>query len=236
MSRKVLRVLSLIGFIAGMLAVFVFRRNLAAEASLMNYFGYLPADFNAAAITAGMVQGLFSAPLIGLLYFNFFDVVNVALVAILFIPVLYICHERSRAAALIGLIAIFSCLGLYIASNNSVFFLTNLGNGAAIAAALSRLSISGTVAFAALLLFYSFGLYMTIAMRRLGIFSKLTFVFGLLANIIGLMYFPLNALTPEFGFLAIVLAAPFTIAWHASVAFNLMKERRKPVAEGSNAG
>jgi hypothetical protein len=230
MQRKLLRILCLVGFIAGMLAVFVFRRNLAAEASMLNYIGYLPSELNDAEITTGMIQRLFSTPLIGLLYFGFFDLINVALVAVLFIPVFILCFERSKASALIGFLAIFGCLALYTASNESPFFLQNLDNSAAISLALSHRSQFAALAYAALLLFYSFGLFMTIAMRRMRVFSKFTFVIGLMMNSIGLAYFPLNVLTPEYGFLAIVLAAPFTVVWHANIAFNLLKERRKQAA------
>ncbi len=227
MRRKSFDALPLMSFIAGMLAVFIFRRNLAAEASLMDYFGYLPAGFSDAGISAETVQALFKAPLIGLLYFNFFDIINVGLVAVLFIPVFRAFLGRSKAAAVIGIGAMACCLGLYMASNNTLFFFCNSRNPAGITAVLADRSLHQTLAGAALLLLYSFGLYMTIMMRRLGIFSKYTFVLGLLANLIGLTYFPLNVLTQEFGYLAIVLAAPFTIIWHANIAFNVLKERGK---------
>ena len=53
--------------------------------------------------------------------------------------------------------------------------------------------------------------------------SKYSFIFGLAANVIGLMYFPATLITGEYGYLAIVFAAPFTVIWQANIALNYIK-------------
>ncbi len=75
------------GAIAGIIAIFVFRRNLAAEASMLGYFGYIPKEVLNAPVSAKVVTDLFSNPLAGFIYFDFFDIINVALITVMFIPV-----------------------------------------------------------------------------------------------------------------------------------------------------
>ncbi|MBI9103848.1 MAG: hypothetical protein JEY99_15635 [Spirochaetales bacterium] len=72
-------------------------------------------------------------------------------------------------------------------------------------------------------LFYLFGLFITISMKKYNLFSHFTYTLGLLANIIGLMYLPLLFFFIDFNYFAIVFSAPFTVIWHANIAINNFK-------------
>ncbi len=212
---------------AGFLAVFLFRRNLAAEASMVNYFGLLPPEVARGPVSVEQIRAVFSRPLAGLVYFDFFDVINVALVTLMFVPVLISVYRRARFSAVSGAFVLLVCGILYVLSNTAVRFLHNLNDGQVLAQILDNMNRYEVLGNIALFLFYFFGLYITITLRRVKIFSRYTFVFGLLTNIIGLLYFPLLFLGSGFDYLAIVLAAPFTVIWHMNIALHLLKERTK---------
>ena len=80
----------LIGSISGMLAVIIFKRNLAAEASMLGYFGFINEDLYLSTPSAETLGELFRYPLAGFIYFDFFDIINVVLIAIMFIPVIFL--------------------------------------------------------------------------------------------------------------------------------------------------
>jgi hypothetical protein len=225
MREKPFHGLLLIGAIAGLLAAFVFRRNLAAESSMVGYFGFLPSGIVGTTVSADQVRALFSNPLVALVFFDSFDILNVFLVVIMFAPVLLLCYRRRRLAAVTGGIALLLCFVLYAASNKGLAFLVKLSGGAGLSEAIARSGYYETGAAIALFLLYASGLYLAVTMKALNVFSRFTFVFGLIANGIGLVYFPLRLLGFKYDYFAIVIAAPFTVAWHINISLNLIKER-----------
>jgi hypothetical protein len=226
MQRKTFRSLLLVGALAGLFAALVFRRNLAAEASMAGYFGFLPPGIDAGSLSAEQVRALFSKPLVGLVFFDSFDVLNVTLVVIMLSPAFLLCWRRRKSAALPGGIAIILCLALYAVSNKGLIFLPRLDDPSGLSDALARSAYCEAGATIALFLLYASGLYFAATMKAMNIFSRFTFIFGMIANGIGILYFPLRLLGMEYDYFAIVLAAPFTVAWHVNISINLLKERR----------
>ena len=208
---------------AGFIAVFIFRRNLAAEASILGYFGFIPQDLIEAAVSASSVKELFSTPLAGFIYFDFFDIINVLLVAILFVPVLYLCGKRIKWVGVAGSVLISCCLFLYIISNPALLLYINRGNTEQLTLILKNSDQYFILSEISVLLLYTFGLFITAALRKFSLFSRFTFIFGLLTNITGLLYFPAGLFIGELRYLAIVLAAPFTVIWHFNIAAGLLK-------------
>lgn len=226
MSNKVLRIVFIISAITGFAAVFLFRRNLSAEASMVNYFGALPKEFVYGVLTPDTAKEIFAFPLAGFIYFDFFDIVNVVLLILLFLPVLYLFYKKSKMFSLTVFFLLVSCLIFYIISNIAFPVYRNLHKPEKLIAIFENNSIRVVLSYISVFLFYLCGLFITILIKKFCLFSKYTFIFGLLTNIIGLLYFPLALIIGEYNFIAIVLAAPFTVIWHSNIALNLLKLRK----------
>lgn len=92
----IVKTILLISSIAGFFAVFLFRRNLSAEASMVNYLGFLSEDLFNEAVTIESIREIFLVPIAGFIYFRFFDIVNVLLLSVMFIPVLCFCDIKNK--------------------------------------------------------------------------------------------------------------------------------------------
>lgn len=226
LSKKVVKTIFLISSIAGFVAVFFFRRNLSAEASIVNYFGYLSKNLVNEAITIEVIQEIFLTPIVGFIYFRFFDIVNVLLLSILFIPVLFFCGIKSKIHKIIGTILLLTCLLMYIISNITLPIYYNLENTEKLIEIINRIPLYAILSEISIFLLYFFGLFITISIKKISHFSKYTYFFGLLTNVIGLSYFPLGLIVGDLKFIAIVLAAPFTVIWHTLIALNLNRLRK----------
>ncbi|MBI9098443.1 MAG: hypothetical protein JEY91_08185 [Spirochaetaceae bacterium] len=220
MVKKIYTFVVLLSFISGLLSVFIFRRNLSAEASMINYFGYLSKDLIGGALTVDSLREIFTIPLVGFLYFDFFDIVNVGLLSLLFIPLLHSCYKRSKINSIINSILLLSCLIMYIVSNSALPLFFNLNNPEKLHDLITRISSEMILYDISVLLLYSFGLFITLSIRKYQLCSNFTVSLGLLTNIIGLLYFPLWFIIGEYRFLAIVLSAPFTVIWHTNIAIH----------------
>jgi hypothetical protein len=97
------RALYIAGGVAALLAVFVFRRNLAAELALVGMFGF--ADGLPTAPLVGAIEWfnlLQDNRLIGLTMLNFFDLVEFALVGLILLALLAALWDANRSAMLIA--------------------------------------------------------------------------------------------------------------------------------------
>jgi len=227
LDKKHLNKILLISSLAGLVAVFIFRRNLSAEVSLADFFGLISNESITGVTTVSSIREIFRVPIMGFIYYDFFDIVNVALVTILFIPVLYFCYIKSKWAGISGLVLLISCLCMYIVSNPTLLLFNNLENTGKLENIIDRIPLKTVLSSISLFLLYFFGLFITVLLKKLNLFSKYTFILGLLTNVIGLFYFPLTLIIGEMNYLAIVLSAPFTVIWHANIALNLYKMRKK---------
>lgn len=216
-----------IGAVAGLLAVLVIRRNLGAEAFMANYFGHFPLESIPEPLTLEAVRSLFAVPVIGFLYFDSFDLINVLLVLLLFIPIFTLSVQSNRSFTIVSSVLLVTSFALYCFSNTGLPLFFNLDSDSGLMRILSSESSRRFYSDAALFLFYLFGVEFSVVLRRCGIFSKWTFLFGMIGNSIGILYFPLGLLIPEWNYLTIVLAAPFTVIWHGNLALNLFRLNTK---------
>jgi len=220
MNRQTKRIVSFLTVICGLAAVFLIRRNLSAEASLAGYFGMLPDGFDITDNSAGNVVQLFTHNLLaGLLFANFFDVINLFLVCVLITGAVIHFELFSKPGARLTVILFAVSFGIYLLTNDGLRFW--LSGGAA--ESFWNTGFLSLMKDAGLFLFYLAGLLAAILFHREHTLSRFSFVCGLLANGIGLLYFPLALVFPEYGYFAIVLAAPFTVTWQMNLVVHVMK-------------
>ena len=240
------------GGVAALLAVFIFRRNLGAELSLL--------------AISGMIDGVPTTPLasaldwfrlfqenrlVGLTFLNFFDIVEYALLGLVFLALYGALKNSNRSAGasnqsamviatvcgLIGITVYFasnqalSMLALserYAAATSAAQQSAYLAAGEALLAVNNPDSIyQGTGIYLSLFLVLLAGLIISIVMLRSDVFSKATAVIGILANGIGLCYFITLAFAPVIFWIPHPIAAPFRVVWYFLIALRLFRLGRK---------
>jgi hypothetical protein len=235
------RKLYLIGGIAALLAVFVFRRNLAAELMLLSNFGIIKGVPETPMKTAIDWFRLFQDnPLIGLTLLNFFDLVEYALLGLVFLALHGALKQVNRSAMVIsttsGLIGItvaftsnqaFAMLALsrqYAAATTDAQRAIILAAGEALLAMNNPDSVNqGTSSYVSLFLVLIAGLIISVVMLRSDFFSNATAYTGILANGIGLCYFITLAFAPTIYWIPIPISAPFRMIWYFLIAVKLLK-------------
>jgi hypothetical protein len=229
MERRDWGLLFLLAAVAAFLAVFVFRRNLGAELMLMGSFGLAGIPPTPPADAAGWFALLRQSPLLGLTLLEVFDLVEYALVGLIFLALCVALWEVNRSALLVATAAGLAGIVVYFASNQSFAMLAlsrqhAAASGAAQEAiylaageALLRLH-EGTGIYMTRLLAPLAGLIMSLVMLRSAAFSRATAVTGIVANVLLLTFFPVAALTPALVALPFALSAPFRIVWYFLIA------------------
>ncbi|MBN2050362.1 MAG: hypothetical protein JW760_07975, partial [Spirochaetales bacterium] len=234
------RTLVVVGAIAGIIAVFLFRRNLGAEYYMLHTFGLFPAGPAAAPVTAELWFELFSSrPFIGLVLSNFFDAVNGVLVFLLMLALYLVIKNTGKTLAAVFISV--SALSALIYSFTSVSFPLlvlsgHYGSGIspeeqqclleAAAAILSKnnpaLPVSGFGPLMAVFLLFVSGLLASILMLRTGIWKRWVGIVGLVAHISGLLFFPVVWFASALCFLPMTLSAPFIVVWYAAISVKLL--------------
>jgi hypothetical protein len=226
----------IIGSVCGLIAVFVFRRNLAAEFSLANYFNLLPNGIDLNNISTYQYLLVFkNNTLFGLILTNFFDIVNVVLVGILMIPMYRECiHRKSKSIFIIMILSIISII-FYTLSSESIwyflkskeYFLTNDNNvKKEILNSFNNQAGKRILGSIGLFSLYSSGLLSSILFINNKLIGKFSFSMGIIANGIGLLYFPAIILFKELNYLFIVFAAPFTIIWYFTISLYYIRIKK----------
>ena len=229
-----------LGGIAALLAVFVFRRNLGAELMLLRGIGLssipaaLPVD------AAGWFALLQQHPFIGLTLLEVFDLVEYALVGVIFLSVCVALWKVNRSAMLAATALGWAGIIAYFASNQAFAMLalsdryaaaaTDASRGTLLAAGEALLAVynpaalhQGTGIYVCMLLVPLAGLSMSFVMLRGHIFNQATAVTGILANSLILCYFPVLAFAPALLVLPFVLSAPLRVTWYFLLALKLFK-------------
>ena len=238
--------LYLTGGIAALLAVFVFRRNLGAELSLLAMLGIVDGVPTTPLTSAGDWFRLFQENrLVALTLLNLFDLVEYALLGLIFLA-LYVALRRARPSAmLVATTAGLMGITVYFASNQALSMLAlseryaaattdaqrsaYLAAGEALLAANNPESITqGAGIYVSLFLVLLAGLISSVAMLRSAVFSKGTAVVGILANGIGLCYFITLIFLPAVYWIPHPISAPFRVVWYFLIALKLFKLARQP--------
>jgi hypothetical protein len=232
------------GGVAALLAGVLFRRNLAAEIALFS-------RHESPATVSDWFALLQSNRLLGLASLNVFDLVNYALVALMFLA-LYLLLQRTNRSAMVvatalGMVGIavyfasntaFSMLGLsdrYAAAMTEAQQTSLLAAGEALLA-LGRFtapgSHPGTGGYVSLLLIAVAGMIVSAVMLRSHVFNRATAVVGLLASALDLGYCvgfaALPAIDTELQALLFIPAAGLLwMAWHIMVGWRLTRLARR---------
>ncbi|MBD3192564.1 MAG: hypothetical protein GF308_18130 [Candidatus Heimdallarchaeota archaeon] len=233
-----------------MLAGIVFRKNWSAEFSAIFRhipgLGFIPEEIPLEAID--WVTLIHDLPFIGLVYLNFFDVINYLLVGLLFGALVLKMKKEYKYYALAALIVGLVGIILYWVMNNTFVMFRLTKDYYAATSDPAREDILAQVE--QVLTRYNPGAYYPtvpiIVSRVCFALAGLTFsilvlkqklvrvwlgIMGIIAHGFLLLYFPLLLIIPLFAYIAIPAAAPFLMIWHIGTGYRLVKPRKETVQE-----
>jgi len=234
------RALYIVGGIAAVIAVLVFRRYFSVELMQFNGFGLFNVPdvwpSSAAAWFALFQENWF----VGLALFDLFDLVNYALVGLIFLALYGALRDVDKRSMLLATACAFVGIAVYYASNQTFAMFNLSGRFAAamseaeramfLAAGEARLAIHnpgelypGTGIFLSLFLLLLAGLIISIVMLRSEIFNKATAIVGILANGFGLGFFIALPFIPEYVWPFPAISAPFRMIWYILIAIKLFQ-------------
>jgi len=222
------------GGVAALLAVLFFRRFLAVELMTFNGFGVFDVPATGPTTALGWFTLLEKDRLVGLILLGIVDLINYALVGLLFLAVYGALRKVNKIAMGMAILLSIVSISVYFASNQALGFLhlsqqfqaatsdvqrsMYLGTGEALSA-----NIQGTGWYVSLFLIYLAGLIIALVMLNSDVFNKVTAWTGVLANGFGLLLFPALIFTPDIAWLPPSLSAPFRVAWYVLIAIRLFK-------------
>jgi hypothetical protein len=243
-SESTWKVLYIIGGVAALTAVLVFRRNLAVELMTFNGFGLFSMP-DAWPINAVDWFTLFQDDrFVGLVLFNLIDLVNYALVGLIFLALYGALRKTHKRAMVIATSFTFAGVAIFFASNQAFSMLsfsnryaeatTDAQRAEFLDAGEALLAVDnpgavyqGTGYYLGLLLVILAGLIISIVMLRSNVFSKATAYTGIAANVLILCFFISLAFMPEIIWLFPTLSAPFRMIWYILIAFRLFRLGRE---------
>ena len=229
-----------VGAVAALLAVFVFRRNLGAELMGFNGFGLFAVPAMMPISAAEWFTLLQRNTFVGLAFLEVFDLVEYALVGLMFLALCVVLWQSNRTAMLLATSSGLVGIAVYFASNQAFALFSLSGHYAAaatetqramfLAAGESLLAIQnpgvlyqGTGIYASLFLVLVAGLMISLVMLQSNIISKTTAVTGILANGFMLPYYVVLVFAPTLLVLPFVVSAPFRVTWYFLIARKLLQ-------------
>jgi hypothetical protein len=172
--------------------------------------------------------------LLGLTLLNLFDLVNYALVGVIFLALFSVFKRASPSWMFIAAALGFAGITVYFASNQALTMLslskqyataTNDGQRANfLAAGQAALAIHQNDSFAGTGIYLSFllvsiaGLIFSAAMLQSRIFRKGTAYLGILANGFGLGYYIVFAFAPALVYVPLSVSAIFLLIWYLQIS------------------
>ena len=249
-----LRAIYIIGGIAAMIAVILFRRYLGVELVQFRGFGIIPdipLEYPSSAVDwFNLFQ---NNRIIGLSLFALVDLINYALVGLIFLALFGALVEVNRSAMVVATSFALIGVAVYFASNQA-FAMLSLNDqymaatseeqrAMLLAAGEALLAIhnpggiyQGTGMYVSLFLVLLAGLIVSIVMLQGDRLGKITATLGILANGIGLVYFIVLVFWPEILWLPPTLSAPFRMIWYILIAVKLFKLSRGEKWTGNETG
>jgi hypothetical protein len=229
------RTLFRVGGIAALLAAILFRRNIGAEVSLFTGAAAIPH------LTADWYALLRSNPFVGLSFLAVFDLIDYALVGLIFLALaaaLWQAHKSAAAIALAsGLIGVavslssnisltlFSLSRQYAAATSTAQQAALLAAGQAVLATGDPLAIYPTAgAYVSLLLIAVAGLLFSVILLR---FHRAAGIVGLLASGCDLVYCLTVFLAPSLRAFLLAAGGLFWMIWHLLVGLRLLRLSKK---------
>jgi hypothetical protein len=226
--------LYIIGGTAALVAVVVFRRFLAVELMAFNGFGVFEMPQTEPVTAFEWFTLLEGNKLLGLILLGIVDLINYALVGLLFLAVYGALRKINKIAMGMAILLSTISLSVYFASNQALSFIhlnqqyqaaTNDAQRTVYLSAGEALSanIQGTGWYLSLFHIYLAGLIISLVMRQSNVFNKVTAWTGILANAFGLFLFPTLIFTPTIAWLPPSLSAPSRVTWYVLIAIKLFK-------------
>lgn len=233
--------LYVVGGAAALIAAVVFRRNWSAEFSLLRSLGILQTG---PVVAPSAVNDWFdllqSNPFIGLILLDLFDLVNYALVGLIYLALYGALRHVNKGAMVMATAFGLVGMAVYFASNQALAMLALSNQHAAattdpernmvLAAGQALLAINnlgavyqGTGATLSLFLVTLAGLIISVVMLESSVFGKATAYVGLLAHLFGLGYFLALAFAPAILALPPSISAVFLLIWYILIGLRLLK-------------
>jgi len=229
-----------IGGAAAIIAVIFFRRNFGAELVGFKGFGLfdVPAMHPRSALEWFTL--LQENTLVGLVLLNIVDLINYALVGLIFLALYSVLHSTNKSAMVIATTCGIVGISVYFASNQAFSMLslshqyaaasTDAQRAMLLAAGEALLAINnpgvihqGAGIYLSLSLVTLAGLIISVVMLRSVLFGKITAIIGILANGIALGYFIALVFAPTLYALPIIISAPFRVTWYILIARKLFQ-------------
>jgi hypothetical protein len=232
--------LYLVSGVAALVATIFFRRNLAAEYMLFRSLGVFRAGPRALPVSVldwfGVLQNY---RFIGLTLLNLFDILNYALVALLFFGLSAALRRLNRGAVTLALLLAAIAVAVYFASNQAFAMLslsdqyaaaaTDAQRNMLLAAGQALLAIQNSNAsygngiYISYLLINLAGLILAVVMLRSRAFGKLAAWCGILANVFGLGYYITFSFSLAVSAIPISIAAVFLLIWYILTGLKLLR-------------
>jgi len=227
-----------IGGMAALIAGLLFRRNIAAEIGL---FSQYPSPVT----VSGWFALLQSNRLLGLTYLNIFDIVNYALVSLMFLALYAVLRRTNKSYMVIAVALGLVGIAVYFASNTA-FSMLSLSDQYAVSTtdeqrtmllsageallAINRFTSPGahpgSGGYLSLFLIASAGMITSIVMLRSNVFNRTTAYVGILASTFDLAYCIAFIFVPSVDseLLAVIfipIAGLFLMIWHIMAGWKL---------------
>jgi hypothetical protein len=223
-----------VGGAAALIAAIIFRRWLGAEVALFSAQG-------PPSTVIDWFTLLQSNRLLGLTFLDLLDIVNYALVGLMFLGLYAALRRANRSYMTLATMLGFVGIAVYFASNQA-FALLALSDQYAAATTDAQRSMFLAAGQALLtmndflqgggginLSFYLVtlaGLIIAVVMLRSSIFSKVTAYVGILANVFGLGVILTLAFAPPMTFIPLSASAPFLLIWYILIGLKLLRLAR----------
>lgn len=242
------KVLYLAGGAAALLAGLIFRRNLGPEASILT-------GLTAPATVAGWFTLLQDNLLLGVIFLNAFDIVDYALVGLMFLAVCIALRRYNKSLMTLAAALGFTGLAVYFASNTALSMLSLSGQYAAATseAQKSALLAAGQAVMAfnppgvvypgagnylSFLLLAAAGLIVSLVMLQSAVFGKVTACAGIAASALDLACCVVAAFQPVTSPACVLLIASaglFLMVWHVLAGIRLVRLGREAATGADNA-
>jgi hypothetical protein len=223
------------GGVAALLAAILFRRNIGAEVSLFTGVAAIPHS------VADWYALLQANPFVSLSFLAVFDLIDYALVGLIFLALAAAFWPAHKSVAAIALASGMAGVAVSLSSNISLTMLSLshqhaaatsvaqqaalLAAGQAVLATADPLAVyPGTGAYVSLLLIALAGLLFSVILLR---YHRAAGIVGLLASGCDLVYCLTVFFAPSLRALLLAAGGLFWMVWHLLVAWILLKRSRE---------
>ena len=229
------RGLYVIGGAAALIAGLIFRRNLGVAEIGQLVYGQAPPD-----TVVGWFTLLQGDRFLGLAMLNVFDIVDYALLGLMFLALYAALRHVDKGYALLAAAVGIAGIAVYFASNTALSLVslsdqyavatTDAQRSALLAAGQAVLAVShpgdlvpGTGVYMSFLLLAVAGLAFSALMLRSGVFGRATAYVGLLASLCDLACCVTIAFVPVSAVILVAAAGLLLMIWHILIGLRLIR-------------